>query len=79
MIKERKKIIYYCTHSNLKDLSYGDSNNDNKFIISIPREFEVGKVFPERKRYYLTKSSLKKTKSFFLNFFKKLFGQLLNP
>jgi hypothetical protein len=32
MIKERKKIIYYCTHSNLKDLSYGDSNNDNKFI-----------------------------------------------
>ncbi|MHA1883765.1 MAG: glycosyltransferase family 4 protein [Promethearchaeota archaeon] len=48
MIKERKKIIYYCTHSNLKDLSYGDSNNDNKFIVSIPREFEVEKVFPER-------------------------------
>ncbi|MHA1915030.1 MAG: glycosyltransferase [Promethearchaeota archaeon] len=48
MRKEKKNTIYYCTHSNLEDLSYGDSNNDNKFIISIPLEFKVGKVFPER-------------------------------
>jgi glycosyltransferase involved in cell wall biosynthesis len=46
----RKRDIYYCTHSNLNDLSYGDSNNDNKFIISIPSEFNVIKIFPNRNK-----------------------------
>ncbi|MFX1478910.1 MAG: hypothetical protein ACFFCI_12335, partial [Promethearchaeota archaeon] len=44
------KNVYYCTHSNLDDLSYGDSNNDNKFISSIPSEFNVVKIFPVRNK-----------------------------
>jgi len=49
-MKDRINTINYCTHSNLNDLSYGDSNNDNKFIISIPSKFNLLKVFPKRNK-----------------------------
>jgi len=47
-MKDRAQNIYYCTHSNLNDLSYGGCINDNKFIISIPSDFNITKVFPTR-------------------------------
>ena len=47
-MKDRVDNIYYCTHSNLNDLSYGGCINDNKFIISIPSNFNITKVFPNR-------------------------------
>lgn len=47
-MKDRAQNIYYCTHSNLSDLSYGGCINDNKFIISIPSSFNIIKVFPSR-------------------------------
>ncbi len=47
-MKDRAQNIYYCTHSNLSDLSYGGCINDNKFIISIPSSFNIIKVFPNR-------------------------------
>ena len=43
-----KKKIYFCTHSNLKDGSYGDSVNDKKFIDSIPSNFEIINIYPDR-------------------------------
>ncbi|MFW9827343.1 MAG: glycosyltransferase [Candidatus Thorarchaeota archaeon] len=49
-MKEKIRSINYCTHSNLNDLSFGDSNNDNKFINSIPSKFYVNKVFPKRNK-----------------------------
>lgn len=44
----QKTRIFYLTHSNLKDLSFGDSINDNKFINSIPSHFKIFKMFPIR-------------------------------
>ena len=49
-MKDRAKKINYCTHSNLNDLSFGGSNNDNKFIVSIPSKFKINKVFPNRNK-----------------------------
>ena len=47
-MKDRVDNINYCTHSNLGDLSYGGCINDNKFIISIPSDYNITKVFPNR-------------------------------
>jgi glycosyltransferase involved in cell wall biosynthesis len=47
-MKDRAENVYYCTHSNLNNLSYGGCINDNKFIVSIPSEFNIIKVFPNR-------------------------------
>ena len=49
-MKEIAETIYYCTHSNLNDLSYGGCINDNKFITSIPSKFNITKVFPNRNK-----------------------------
>ncbi|MFX1569669.1 MAG: glycosyltransferase [Promethearchaeota archaeon] len=49
-MKDRVENINYCTHSNLSDLSYGGCINDNKFIISIPSDYNITKVFPNRNK-----------------------------
>lgn len=48
---EHKKLeILFITHSNMNDLSFGDSNNDSKFISSFPSHFDIKKIFPKREK-----------------------------
>jgi glycosyltransferase involved in cell wall biosynthesis len=48
MIRTDFEQLYFLTHSNLGNTSFGDSNNDNKFISAIPKSFLIRKIYPTR-------------------------------